>query len=89
MPIEWQEGRMVGATGHGMRLTFEPMPQEGVEALRMLRNGGYVGVLWFAPYSINAELQVHGQRKVLDGFDDAEDLVAQVLELVAALEPLH
>ena len=74
---------MVGAHGHGVRLDFESMPDEGVEALRMLRGGEYVGVLWFAPFSVYAEVMVGGNRKLLEDHDDAEEVVEAVLMVLA------
>ena len=83
MAIVWQDGRMVGAVGRGVRIEFEPMPDEGVEALRMLVGGEYVGVLWFAPFSVNAELGTGSDRRLLDGCGDAEDLMDLVLANLA------
>ena len=74
---------MVGAVGHGVRLDFEPMPDEGVDALRMLRGGEAVGVLWFAPFSVYAEIVCACKRRLLGDFEDAEDLVEAVLALLA------
>ena len=71
---------MVGAEGHGVRLDLEVMPQEGVEALRMLRGGEYVGVLWFAPFSVYAEVMLDGQRVVYEDYADADDVLDAVLE---------
>ena len=89
MAIIWRDGRMVGAEGHGVRLDFEAMPQEGVEALRMLRSGDSVGVLWFAPFSVYAEVTLDGQRVLFEDYLDADDLLAAVLAALAgAEEPL-
>ena len=87
MGIIWRDGRMVGAEGYGVRLDFEVMPDEGVEALRMLRGREAVGVLWFAPFSVCAEVVCRGERRVLDEYEDAEDLLKAVLALLAESRP--
>ena len=85
MAIVWREGRMVGAEGHGVRLAFEAMPEEGVEALRMLRSGEYVGVLWFAPFSVYAEVTLDAQHVLFEDYVDADDLLGAVLKSLAGV----
>ena len=89
MAVVWRTGRMVGAEGHGVRLDFEDMPQEGVEALRMLRGGEYVGVLWFAPFSVYAEVLLDGQRVVFEDYADADDVLGAVLAALSDTRQPH
>jgi hypothetical protein len=74
---------MVGAVGHGVRISFEPMPDEDVEALRMLVCGDFVGVLWFAPFSAYAEVGTGPDRELLEDYGDVKDLVDAVLAMLA------
>ena len=82
MPLIRKNGRLVGAALRSVKLDFEEMPDEGIDALRMLRGGEYVGVLWFGPFSWSAEVLVEGQRVLLEDYHDADSLVREVCSLL-------
>ena len=60
-------------------LSFETMPGEGVDAVRILEGTEFKGVLWFSPFYCNAEVHAKQQTYVLTEYDDLESLVTDVI----------